>query len=247
MKLAAFGTQVLMGNGRRQIETATVTGTITTAGDALVTVTAAGLTGSPKDYVVPVALGDTAAAVAHKIGAKLQQDAALAALFFVFVYGAKVQLTGRGTTQDTTLNLAIDNDTCAGLTAAPISVNTAAGGGIETFLSLAQLKTIGGPSLALDTEDVTTHDSAGAWEEAVGTVLRSGELSLDVVYDPQEDSFVAFLMRLANRILDHYQLLFPNGVTWTFDAIPTGLEPSADASGALTGTLKLKLTDQPGL
>ena len=50
--------------------------------------------------------------------------------------------------------------------------------------TIAAVSNISGPGLSLDTEDVTTHDSASGWEEVVGTILRSGEVSLDLVYDP---------------------------------------------------------------
>jgi len=48
----------------------------------------------------------------------------------------------------------------------------------------AQVTSIDGPELSLDTVDVTSHDSAGGWEEVVGTILRSGEISMDLVFDP---------------------------------------------------------------
>jgi len=51
-------------SGVLQVETAVVVGTITLAGNAKFTVTAAGMTGSPKDISVAVALNDTAAQVA---------------------------------------------------------------------------------------------------------------------------------------------------------------------------------------
>ena len=49
---------------------------------------------------------------------------------------------------------------------------------------IAQVQSIGGPGLSADTVDVTSHDSTGAWEEVVVSILRSGEITLDIVYDP---------------------------------------------------------------
>lgn len=111
-----------------QIETATVVGTISTAGNAKVIVTAAGLTGSPKTYSVAVALSDTASQVAGKIITALQADSNLTALYTVGGTGATITLT-RVSAQntDTTLNISIDNDTCAGLISAPTSVDTQSG------------------------------------------------------------------------------------------------------------------------
>ena len=119
---AGFGTDVL------QQETATIIGTIGTAGNATIIVTAAGMTGSPKTYHVAVAHLDTATQVAGKVITALGADAALTALYTVGGTGATVTLTAKVVApNDTTLNISSDNDTCTGLTAAPTSVNTTAG------------------------------------------------------------------------------------------------------------------------
>ncbi len=111
-----------------QVETATVVGTITTAGNAKVTVTAAALEGSPKDYAVEVAADDDAAAIAGKIRAVLEEDTDLTALFTVSGENAAVVLTANSpAANDTTLNIAIDNDTCEGITTAATSANTTQG------------------------------------------------------------------------------------------------------------------------
>lgn len=127
--------------GTAQVETATVVGTITTAGNAEVIVTAADVTGSPVTLSVAVTLDDTASDVAGKIRTDIAANAAISAYYTVGGTGADVVLTHKGTKQytvnntsvpvypanDATLNISIDNDTCAGLTTAATSANTTAG------------------------------------------------------------------------------------------------------------------------
>jgi predicted secreted protein len=119
--------------------------------------------------------------------------------------------------------------------------------------SIVQVQSISGPGLSLDTEDVTTHDSAGAWEEVVGTILRSGEVSLDIVYDPNtathKNSSGGLLADMVARTAQTYNLVFPStaAVTWTFSAFVTGFEPSSAHDGALTAAVKMKITGQPTL
>jgi|GEM_PF-958927 len=118
--------------GTNQVETATVVGTITTSGDVSVTVTAAGMNGTPKTVAVAVLIGDDASAVAGKIRTALAADADIGdnttGFFTVSGSGADVVLTKKTkAANDGTLNIAIDNGTCAGLTAAPTSANTTAG------------------------------------------------------------------------------------------------------------------------
>jgi predicted secreted protein len=117
--------------------------------------------------------------------------------------------------------------------------------------TIAQVSNISGPGLSLDTQDVTSHDSTGAWEEVVPTILRSGEVKLDLVYDPNEATHKyaagGLLSDMVLRTATAYSLVFPSvaPVTWTFNAFVTGFEPSAPHDGALTASATLKITGQP--
>ena len=117
--------------------------------------------------------------------------------------------------------------------------------------TIAAVSNISGPGLSLDTEDVTTHDSASGWEEVVGTILRSGEVSLDLEYDPaaatHKNASGGLLYDLASRASTTFSITFPDATVWSFTAFVTGFEPSAPHDGALTASVKLKLTGQPTL
>lgn len=114
--------------GVLQVETATVAGTVTTAGDATITVTGAGITGSPLALAVAVAINDSASVVAQKIREAIALDASISTLYAVGGAGTAVVLTANNPlANDATLNIAIANGTCAGLTAQPTSANTTAG------------------------------------------------------------------------------------------------------------------------
>jgi hypothetical protein len=115
-----------------QVETATAAGTITLAGNATVTVTSGALTGSPLAISVPVALSDTAATWAVKVRTALAANAAIAAKFTVGGSSTAISLTrikpdDYGVSNDSTLNIALANGTCTGITAAPTSANTTSG------------------------------------------------------------------------------------------------------------------------
>ena len=122
-------------------------------------------------------------------------------------------------------------------------------GGVE----YAQVKSISGPGLTLDTEDVTSHDSTGGWEEVVGTILRSGELSCDMVYDPAHATHKyaagGVIYDLVQKTAIELTMVFPDvgTTTWTFSGLWVGFEPNAQVDGALTATAKFKLSGQPTL
>ena len=119
--------------GTQQVETATAAGTVTLAGNATITVTAAGMTGSPKAISVAVALSDTPTLWAAKVRTALAADTAVSGLFTVSGATTAIVLTRKETSlglrfaNDSTLNIAIANGTSTGITAAPTSTNTTAG------------------------------------------------------------------------------------------------------------------------
>lgn len=127
--------------GVRQIETATIVGTITTAGNATIVVTASGMSGSPITLSVAVALGDTAATVATKVRTALAANSTIAAFFVIGGSGADVVLTRAVVAaNDSTMNLSSANGTCLGLTTESTSANTRAGvaaGAFQDTIALA--------------------------------------------------------------------------------------------------------------
>lgn len=165
--------------GVAQVETATVVGTIEAAGagNASVTVTAVGMTGTPKAVSVAVANDDTASQVATKIRATLTADADVGhvttGFFTVSGAGAEVILTAKvAAANDGTLNIAIDDDTSVGLTAAPTSANTTAGvapgtGNAEVIVTAAGMT--GSPITTAVA--VVAGDTAATWAGKVRTAL----------------------------------------------------------------------------
>ena len=119
--------------------------------------------------------------------------------------------------------------------------------------AIANVTNISGPGLSLDTEDVTSHDSTGGWEEVVGTILRSGEITLDIVYDPDNATHKyaagGLIHDLVSRTAQTYNLYFSDSTpaTWAFSALVTGFNPGMPVGGALTASVSMKLTGQPTL
>lgn len=126
----------------QQVETATVIGTITLTGNAAITITAARMGNSPKSISVAVTNGDIASVVAGLIRTALAFDADVSAQFLVSGSGANVVLTSHvAQANDSTINIAITNGTCTGLTPALTSTNTTAGDGIDNgYCTLQQYK-----------------------------------------------------------------------------------------------------------
>lgn len=113
--------------GIAQEVTLTVAGTVTTAGNATVTVTKAGMSGSPKAVTVAVALNDSAAVIAQKAREALAADATVGATgTFAGAGTAVVWKFAAAAANDATAKLAIATGTSVGITASESSI-TAAG------------------------------------------------------------------------------------------------------------------------
>lgn len=107
-----------------QVETAVIVGTITEAGDATVTITSVEFE-TPVTVSVAVELDDTATIVAGKIRDELSEIEAITDIFAVSGTGENVVLIRKITTyNDYTLNIAVADDTCVGLTEITTSTDT---------------------------------------------------------------------------------------------------------------------------
>ena len=123
------------------------------------------------------------------------------------------------------------------------------GGATEVFTTVAEVLDISGPNIAVDTEDITNHSSTGAWEEVVASVIRSGEVTFDVNWDPAaatHDESSGLWAELVGRAASNWQLVLTDtdSHTLAFSAFTVGFVPSNPVSGARRGSVTLKPTGQ---
>ena len=112
---------------------------------------------------------------------------------------------------------------------------------------LAQATNITGPNLSVDMVDVSEHDGNN-WEEFVATILRSGNVTVDIIYDPDEathkNAAEGLLHDLVNRTKATWNLVLPTTPEryFTFEAYVSGFTPTAPVAGVLTASVTLKPT-----
>lgn len=122
----------------------------------------------------------------------------------------------------------------------------------EVFTTVAEVTNIGGPSLSLGTEDVTSHSSTDGWREFVATLLDGGEVSIEGNYVPGEathDATSGLINDMENRTKRNFELVFPDSgaTTWAFPALVTNFTPAAPVEGKLGFSATLKITGKPTL
>lgn len=141
--------------GTKQKETMTVAGTVTQAGNAKVTVTAGGMGGSPREVAVPVLVGDTGLVLCNKIRAALAADVDTGPFFTFTGTTTVIAEANLPAANDATMNFALDNDTCLGITAAGTSADTTAGVAPDS-VQVGTADKIGIPSVLPGASWVTT-------------------------------------------------------------------------------------------
>lgn len=116
---------------------------------------------------------------------------------------------------------------------------------------IAEVQDISGPSLSLETIDVTSFSSVDGWKEYIAGLLDAGEVSFEINYVPTESTHKnaagGLVYLLATRTRQQFHLMFPDNTAWTFHAYVTSFEPSAPVADKLGASVTLKLTGKPVL
>lgn len=178
MALGTAGTYLKYGTC--QIETTTVVGTITLAGNATFTITGSGITGSPKTISVAVLVNDTATVVAGKAVTAINLDSAVTALYTASQNGADVILTRKlPAINDATLNIAYTNGNCTGLTPDATSTHTKAGVAYASLMPIISYPDLGSTPNKLDTTDL----SATQFKTSILGLQEIPDLTFEGNYD----------------------------------------------------------------
>ena len=118
---------------------------------------------------------------------------------------------------------------------------------------IAQVLSIGGPSISRETIDTTDADATDDWRTFIASYIDGGEVSLEINYDPDNATHApaaGILLDFAATTLDNWTLTFSDAspaVAWTFDALCTGFEPAAPHDGVLTASVTLKVMGKVAL
>jgi predicted secreted protein len=117
--------------------------------------------------------------------------------------------------------------------------------------AVANVTSIDGPELSLETIDVTTHDSTGGWRQFIGGLLDAGEVPLELVFDPalgtHRNASGGLLHALINRTTTEFTLVLPSSptVSWYFNALVTAFQVQAPIDDKLPANVTLKITGNP--
>jgi len=113
---------------------------------------------------------------------------------------------------------------------------------------IANIKSVGPPSLSRDALEVTTHDSPDAFREFIGGLKDGGEVAMEGVYVPSDTGQAQLITHLKSDTADGVAaltLVLADGSDWDFNAICTSYEGSSPHDDALGFSATLKVTGNP--
>jgi len=116
-------------------------------------------------------------------------------------------------------------------------------------VAIAELTSIGGPTISADTLDVTSHDSPDGYREFLQGLRDAGEISIEGNFIPGNAGQKALKTDMDDGSSDSYTVTFPTamGTTWEFSAIITAFETSAPFDDKASFTATLKITGKASL
>ena len=119
-------------------------------------------------------------------------------------------------------------------------------------LTVGQITNISGPGVSTDAIDVTTHASASGHREFLAGLVDGGEVTVEMVYDPQtsasggaSDALGVIEAKAQDRSLNTWQVQSDTTTDYyrRFSAIVTSFSGAQQpVDGALTATATLKIS-----
>jgi predicted secreted protein len=123
--------------------------------------------------------------------------------------------------------------------------------GSTNLTTIAQVRDISGPGISRDAPESTARDSTNKWREFIKGFKDGGEVTFDIVFDPDlgtHDDATGILADLNDDdTIASWQLTWPDDTptTWTFNGIVTGFEPTAPYKDTLTASVTIKVSGEP--
>ncbi|AMS01573.1 MULTISPECIES: phage tail tube protein [Streptomyces] len=123
--------------------------------------------------------------------------------------------------------------------------------GSGSFVLVANVTDISGPSRSREAIEVTAHDSPNRYREFIKGLKDGGEVELTINYDPGNSTHTALDADFEEDDLRDYQVVILPGEadehTWAFSALITDLGDEYPTEGQMERTATFKISGMPTL
>ena len=229
---SGFGTSLHVSDG------GTKASHVSGSGDARITWTArqAGTAGNSITVAISTAGGATPVVSVAGSAISVSCDASTTALEIVSAIRAKYEanalVTVAATPGDGSGNVVT------------FSAANLSGGVADAYTELAEVKSITGPNISLETIDATHHQSPSGHREMLPSFKSAGEVSFDINFLPGVGTHQTLFDLWSNRTLRKYKIIFPDtsNTDWIFEAYVSNLSISAPIDDVLGASVTLMLS-----
>lgn len=115
----------------------------------------------------------------------------------------------------------------------------------SVYTTIADIKSITGPTTSRETYDVTHMESPNGWREHIAGLKDGGEVSSEINYNPTAVTHQALLDTYESNSVSSWKIIFSDTSTITFSGILTKLDISAPMDNAMTASITIKVTGEP--
>jgi len=115
--------------------------------------------------------------------------------------------------------------------------------------AIAQLTSISGPNISMDTIDMSSHDSADRAREFVAGMIDGGEISVEGNLTSANSAAALLALMAAGTVTSGATIAFPDppNLTWEFDCLVTAVSTDAPYEGKISFSATLKVSGLPTL
>lgn len=130
------------------------------------------------------------------------------------------------------------------ITARTVTATSGGTNGTEVFTTIEGIKNLSGPTFSTEEIDITNHTSPSAYRERLPSFKSGGEVSADLLYNPDDVTHEALFVDFENRSLRNFKTILTNtgAMTYGFAAYVMGMEVQAPIDNALMVSVKLVVT-----
>lgn len=120
----------------------------------------------------------------------------------------------------------------------------------ENFTTIAELRSLKGPTIKSDVIDVTTHNTPTPFKRFISGLLDGGDVTFDLNFIPQDPTHsysAGLLSDMLNRTRRNFRIVFPDAstTTWLIPGIITGFDMSSDPTDVLKASVTVKVSGPP--
>lgn len=123
--------------------------------------------------------------------------------------------------------------------------------GAGTYVAIANVSDLSGPSRTREAIEVTAHDSPNQYREFVKGLKDGGEVTATINYNPAVASHSQLDADFEEKDLRNYQIVILPGEsdehTWTFSALITDLGDSFPVDDRMERDVTFKISGKPTL